>query len=325
MPAGRDKDAGQPLSRIGLSTAESQRQFQSPTPRAFIMNTVVLRAQSALERLRKALETHGSAWPTNDGNGIYIFLVASLVEDMLNNAAYFAHVNYTKSHRFTISEFVARAAQQVETITLIEDDQAGLEGVSAAIDELASVLPWEQIYFLSIGLAEAAVYGGAWGGAVLDGWLDIAEIDVETAEAAWGDTVVVRAKGRPLQVHMNFLEAKEWVSCAGGDAEREDGDDEGIAYGLLPPDFWTAERHARQCAKRRAVLCTPNASSAPDSAMAHTSGVSPGLGGWLRIEAFPPDTGAPEPAMPFGPPRRVHRLTGARGTDCQGMTVHRRR
>ena len=165
MPAGRDTDAGQPLSRIGLSTPESQSQFQSPTPRSFIMNTVILRAQSAFESLRKALEPHGSAWPTNDGNGFYWFLNVGAVEDMLNNAAYFAHVNYTKSHRFTISEFVALAAQQVENITLIED-QAALEGVSAAIDELASVLPWERIYFLSIDLAEAAVYGGAWGSEV---------------------------------------------------------------------------------------------------------------------------------------------------------------
>ena len=124
--------------------------------------------------------------------------------------------------------------------------------MSVAIDELASALPWERIFIMDIVLAEANVYGGAWGGAVLDGLLDIDEIDVETAEARWGDTVAVLVNGRLPQVHMNFLEAKESVSCAGGDKEWETVDKERIAYGLLPPDFWTAERHTRQCAKRRA-------------------------------------------------------------------------
>lgn len=216
------------------------------------MNKVILRAQSAIESLRKALETHGSAWPTNDGNGVYIFVNASTVEDMLNNAAYFANVNYTKSHRFTISQFVARVANEIEHITFIEDDETAFEAVSVAIDELASALPWERIFVMDIGLAETVVYGGAWGSAVPDGLLDITEIDVETAEARWGDTVAVLVNGRLPQVHMNFLEAKESVSCAGGDKEWETVDKERIAYGLLPPDFWTAERHTRQCAKRRA-------------------------------------------------------------------------
>ena len=216
------------------------------------MNKVILRAQSAFERLRKALETHGSAWPTNDGNGVYIFVNARTVEDMLNNAAYFAHVNYKKSHRFTISEFVARAASEIEDITFIEDDETAFEAVSVAIDELASVLPWERIFIMDIGLAEAVVYGGAWGSAVPDGLLDITEIDVETAEARWGDTVAVLVNGRLPQVHMNFLEAKESVSRAGGDTAWEAVDKERIVYGLLPPDFWTAERHTRQRAKRRA-------------------------------------------------------------------------
>ena len=252
MPAGRDTHAGQRLDHIGLCAPQFQGHFQPSTSQSFNMNKVILRAQPALESLRKALETHGSAWPTDDGNGFYIFVDARIVEDMLNNAAYFAHVDYTKSHRFTISEFVALAARQVENIMLIGDDEAALEVVSVAIDELSSVLPWERISFLTIDLAEAVVYGGAWGSAVLNGLLDIAEIDVETAEAAWGDMVAVLVNGRLPQVHMNFLEAKEWVSCAGGDTEREDGEEERIAYGLLPPDFWTAERHARQCAKRRA-------------------------------------------------------------------------
>lgn len=256
MPAGRDKHAEQRLCRIGLSTPQFQNSIQSPTSQSFTMNKVILRAQPALESLRKALETHGSAWPTDDGNGFYIFVDARIVEDMLNNAAHFAHVNHTHGHRFTISEFVARAAREIEHITLIADDEAALETVSVAIDELASVLPRDRIFFLTIDLAEAVVYGGAWGSAVLDGLLDIAEIDVETAEAAWGDTVAVLVNGRLPQVHMNFLEAKESVSRAVGDADWEAGDTERVAYGLLPPDFWTAERHTRQCAKRRAILST---------------------------------------------------------------------
>lgn len=252
MPAGRDTHAGQRLDRIGLGTPQFQSQFQSPTSRSFIMNKVILRAQSALKSLRKAMETHGSAWPTDNGNSFYLFDDARNVESMLNNAAYFAHVDYTRSHRFTIGEFVALAARDVENTTIIANDETAVEVVSVAIDELASVLPWERIFVMGIDLAEAVVYGGAWGGAVLDGLLDIGEIDVETAEAGWGDTVAVLVNGRLRHVHMNFLEAKELVSRAGGDMEWEDEDEEGIVYGLLPPNFWTAERHTRQCSKRRA-------------------------------------------------------------------------
>ena len=161
-------------------------------------------------------------------------------------------MNYTKSHRFTIGEFVALAAHEVENTAVIADDETAVEAVSLAIDELASVLPWERILIMGIDLAESVVYGGTWEGAVLDGLLDIDKLDVETAEARWVDTVAVLVNGRLHQVHMNFLEAKESVSCAGGDTAWEAVDKERIAYGLLPPDFWTAERHTRQHAKRRA-------------------------------------------------------------------------
>ena len=127
------------------------------------MNKIIQHAEPALKNLRKAMKTHGTAWPMDNGDGYYDFDKADDVRAMFDNASYFAAVDYSENKRYTMAAFVAFAALDVENDKVIADDETAAEEISVAIDELSAVLSAERVFILSDDLAERAVYGGTWG------------------------------------------------------------------------------------------------------------------------------------------------------------------
>lgn len=214
------------------------------------MNKIIQHAEPALKDLRDAMKIHGTAWPMDNGHGHYDFDKAGDVSDMFSNASYFSAVDYSKNMRYTMAAFVALAALDVENNKVIADDDNAAEDISVAIDALSDVLPSNKVFILSADLAEAAVYGGTWCDDVMDGWHGIEKLDLNAAEDGYGQTVVVLVNDRVRHVSLDYVDAQQAVRADDQDSNKvgvEDEDEDKVEYGLLPPNFWTAARHARLC------------------------------------------------------------------------------
>jgi hypothetical protein len=203
------------------------------------MNRIIQHALPSIENLRVALKTHGTAWPADNGCGYFDFDRFHYIQAMIDSQSYFAGASYTAEQKYTIAAFTAYAAFEVDHPCVI-NDELGVEEVTAAMDALTAVLPDQRIFVMSEELAELAIYGGDWGGESIEGWRGIEELDVEAAEAALGQTVVVLVGDSVRHIRSDFAEAVDAT-----EGEQSDDDEVVREFGLLPPGFWNAKRHAR--------------------------------------------------------------------------------
>ena len=171
------------------------------------MNKIILHAEPTLKNLRAAMETYGTAWPKDNGDGCYYFHKACDVHSMFDLASYYSAVDYSEKKRYTMAAFIAFAAIDVVNTDVVTDDETSAEEISVAIDALSDVLPSEQVFIMSEDLAEAAVYGGTWCDDVMEGWQGIEKLDLKAAEDGCGQTVVVLINDRVRHVSLDYLDA----------------------------------------------------------------------------------------------------------------------
>lgn len=124
--------------------------------------------------------------------------------------------------------------------------------VRAALISVADSLPNDvQIFVLSESTAEAAVYGGEMGNDISVGWNGVLDIDLAEAESGLCDTVVAYIDGDILQAYLHWVDAVNTLQMDGVDLSDPY---DGVKIGVLPPGFWTEERHERM--RQRSQECT---------------------------------------------------------------------
>ena len=133
----------------------------------------------------------------------------------------------------------------------IDEDSRSV--VTAALNSVADQLPDDvQIFVLSEEMAEAAVYGGdVSGGNFMDGWHGVLDVDLAEAESGLCDTVVAYIDGDILQAYLHWVDAVNTLQMDGVDLSDPY---DGVKIGVLPPGFWTEERHERM--RQRSQECT---------------------------------------------------------------------
>lgn len=210
------------------------------------MNKIIQKALPAIENLRAAMKTHGTAWPADNGSGYFDFDKFDDVHAMLDSQSYFAGCSYTSKQKYAMASFIAFAAIDVDHACIIDDDDFAVEEITLAIDALAAALPDARIFIMSEDLAELSIYGGDRGDEAVEGWHGIEQLDVEHAEGTLGQTVVALAGDSVLHIGIDFAEAVEATEAADSDDDPETV----LEFGLLPPGFWNAKRHARLLSRR---------------------------------------------------------------------------
>lgn len=130
--------------------------------------------------------------------------------------------------------------------------------VRAALISVADSLPKDvQIFVLSESTAEAAVYGGEMGNDISVGWDGVLDIDLAAAESGLGDTAVAYIDGNLHEVFLHWVDAV--ITLQDDDFYITTNKYSDVKIGVLPPGFWTTDRHDRM-RQRRAMSDTEGTS-----------------------------------------------------------------
>jgi hypothetical protein len=129
--------------------------------------------------------------------------------------------------------------------------------IHAPFNSLPDELWGQRFFLMDEKLAEVVIYGGNLNGQAFGGWRGIETLNLETAEALCGHSVVGREAEDICCVSKDLADAVELREA--WDDEREIGRPH--AFGFLPPGFWCQERHNRITFQtylgKRPWACTP--------------------------------------------------------------------